>query len=44
MNAFLNARLPRRMYCRTLEGFTDKLRELLKLQRALYGLKEALLL
>jgi hypothetical protein len=44
MNAFLNARLPRKMYCRTPEGFTDKLGELLELQRALYGLKEAPLL
>ena len=44
MNAFLNARLPRRLYCRTPEGFTDEYGELLELQRALYGLKEAPLL
>ena len=44
MNAFLNARLPRKMYCRTPEGFADELGELLELQRALYGLKEAPLL
>lgn len=32
------------MYYHTLEGFADKLRELLELQRALYSLKEAPLL
>ncbi|KAI1674084.1 Pol protein [Pyrenophora tritici-repentis] len=32
------------MYCRTPEGFTGEFSELLELQRALYGLKEAPLL
>lgn len=44
LNAFLNARLPRKMYCRTPEGFTDEVGELIELLRALYGLKEAPLL
>lgn len=44
INAFLNARLLRKIYYCTLEEFTDELRELLELQYALYSLKEALLL
>jgi len=44
MNAFLNARLPRTIYCRTPEGFTNEFGELIELLRALYGLKEAPLL
>ena len=44
LNAFLNAKLPQKMYCRTPEGFTTEYGELLELQRALYGLREAPLL
>lgn len=44
MNAFLNAKLPRKLYCYTPEGFSKELGQLLELQRALYGLKEAPLL
>ena len=43
MNAFLNARVPRKLYCNTPQGFTDQYGSLL-LCRALYGLKEAPLL
>ena len=44
MNAFLNARVPRKLYCNTPEGFTNQFGSLLLLCRALYGLKEAPLL
>lgn len=44
LNAFLNAKLSRKLHCYTPEGFTDKYGELLQLLRALYGLKEAPLL
>ncbi|KAI1507549.1 Pol protein [Pyrenophora tritici-repentis] len=44
MNAFLNARVPRKLYCNTPEGFTTQFGALLLLRRALYGLKEAPLL
>jgi hypothetical protein len=44
MNAFLNARVPRKLYCYTPEGFTTHFGALLLLCRALYGLKEAPLL
>jgi len=44
LNAFLNARLPRKIYCHTPEGFKTEYGELLELKRALYGLKEAPLL
>jgi hypothetical protein len=44
MNAFLNARVPRKLYCYTPEGFTTQFGSLLLLCRALYGLKEAPLL
>jgi hypothetical protein len=41
MNAFLNAKVLRKLYCNTPEGFTTRFRALLLLRRALYGLKEA---
>jgi hypothetical protein len=44
MNAFLNARVPRKLFCNTPEGFTHQFGSLLLLCRALYGLKEAPLL
>jgi hypothetical protein len=44
MNAFLNARVPRKLYCNAPEGFTNQFGPLLLLRRALYGLKEAPLL
>jgi hypothetical protein len=44
MNAFLNARMPRKLYCNTPQGFTNQFGSLLLLCRALYGLKEAPLL
>ena len=44
MNAFLNARMPRKLYCNTPQGFTNQFDSLLLLCRALYGLKEAPLL
>jgi hypothetical protein len=44
MNAFLNARVLRKLYCNTPEGFTTQFGSLLLLRRALYGLKEAPLL
>jgi hypothetical protein len=44
MNAFLNARVLRKLYCYTPEGFTTQFGSLLLLCRALYGLKEAPLL
>ncbi|KAI1507080.1 hypothetical protein Ptr86124_013971, partial [Pyrenophora tritici-repentis] len=44
MNAFLNARVPKKLYCNTPEGFTTQFGALLLLRRALYGLKEAPLL
>jgi hypothetical protein len=43
-NAFLNANLPRTLYCYTPEGFQQNYGPLLLLQKALYGLKEAPLL
>jgi hypothetical protein len=44
LNAFLNAKLIRKLYVRTPEGFEDEYGQLLLLCRALYGLKEAPLL
>jgi hypothetical protein len=44
MNAFLTARVPRKLYCNTPEGFGKQFGSLLLLCRALYGLKEAPLL
>ena len=41
-NAFLNATLDRTLYVRTPDGFQDKYGQILRLLRALYGLKEAL--
>jgi hypothetical protein len=39
MNAFLNARVNRKLFCYTPEGFTKQYGELLLILRALYGLK-----
>jgi hypothetical protein len=44
MNACLNARVPRKLFCNTPEGFTNQFGSLLLLCRALYGLKEVPLL
>jgi hypothetical protein len=44
LNAFLNARVNRKLFCYTPEGFTKQYGELLLILRALYGLKEAPLL
>jgi hypothetical protein len=44
LNAFLNAKLIRKLYVRTPERFEDEYGQLLLLCRALYGLKEAPLL
>jgi hypothetical protein len=44
MNAFLNARVPRKLFCNTPEGFINQFGTLLLLCRALYRLKEAPLL
>jgi hypothetical protein len=43
-NAFLNAAIKRKLYVRTLDGFREEYSLLLLLRRALYGLKEALML
>jgi hypothetical protein len=40
-NAFLNATLDRTLHVRTPDGFQDKYGQILRLLRALYGLKEA---
>jgi hypothetical protein len=40
-SAFLNAFLDRTLYVRTPDGFQDKYGQILRLLRALYGLKEA---
>ncbi|KAI1685790.1 Pol protein [Pyrenophora tritici-repentis] len=44
LNAFLNARVNRKLFCYTPEGFAKQYGELLLIRRALYGLKEAPLL
>jgi hypothetical protein len=44
LNAFLNARVDRKLFCYTPEGLTKQYGELLLILRALYGLKEAPLL
>ena len=44
LNAFLNAPLDQRVYVQTLEPYAEQLGKLLKLKRALYGLKNAPLL
>jgi hypothetical protein len=44
LNAFLNAPLDKPVYVRTPEPYVKQLGELLKLKRALYGLKDAPLL
>jgi hypothetical protein len=44
MNAFLNARVNRKLFCYTPEGFTKQYGELLLILRALYSLNEAPLL
>jgi hypothetical protein len=44
LNAFLNARVNRKLFCYTPKGFTKQYGELLLILRALYGLKEAPLL
>jgi hypothetical protein len=44
LNAFLNARVNRKLFCYTLEGFTKQYGELLLILQALYSLKEAPLL
>ncbi|KAJ8113220.1 hypothetical protein OPT61_g4599 [Boeremia exigua] len=41
LNAFLNAELNRRTYVRCPEGYESELGQLLKLKRALYGLRDA---
>jgi hypothetical protein len=44
LNAFLNAKLEKKVYVQTPEAFVKEIGELLKLKRALYGLKDAPLL
>jgi hypothetical protein len=44
LNAFLNAEVNRKIYVQTPEGYVDQFGPLLRLWRALYGLKEAPLL
>jgi hypothetical protein len=44
MNAFLSARVPRKLYCNTPKGFGKQFGSLLLLCRTLYGLKGAPLL
>jgi hypothetical protein len=44
LNAFLNAKLEQRVYIQTLEVFIKEIGKLLKLKKALYSLKDALLL
>lgn len=44
LNAFLNAHLDKRVYVQTPELYVEQLGRLLKLKRALYGLKDAPLL
>ena len=44
LNAFLNAPLKQLVYVRTLELFVTQIGELLELKRALYSLKDTLLL
>jgi hypothetical protein len=44
LNAFLNAPLKQLVYVRTPELFIAQIGELLELKRALYGLKDVLLL
>jgi hypothetical protein len=41
LNAFLNAEIDRLMYVRCPEGYEGELGQLLKLKRALYGLRDA---
>jgi hypothetical protein len=41
LNAFLNATLDRALHVRTPDGFQEKYGQVLRLLRALYGLKEA---